>query len=1350
MRGTERNQKMKVQDWKGCRAQFWVKTAGKPGKGNRRHKKLQREKEALRVGLSRSPYVEIEIEDTCCRALVDSGADWSMLDYTALTPSEVEGLTESHMSGQGVSSEPISVVGEVWRDVKLGGLVIPKQRFVVIRNMVTSTILGADFWVRLGELTLDFKGGSLRVPKFNLEVRLFETDTQLEDSSSRLSPVHLSSDVTVPPHSEIVVEGLVNNGIFEGKQVLLEPKIDDESPTNVPFTVCRVRDGRLWVRIANISNKDVQLCQGEQVGNATDNVAVLARGKQNFSKKKGARYAESKIGEQLDPKQRQELLDLLDEFSEVFYDGGELPLVRVGVEHTIRVKDDTGPVAFNPRRVSREAEEELQKEVKSLEEMGIIQPSNSPWAAPVVCARRSDGSLRLAVDYRALNAVSLPATLHPIPRVDGLIDRLSEAKFFATLDAKCGYHQMPLKEGEEDITAFVVPFGQYEFCRGTPFGLKGAGYSFQRFMSVILGESNFTDAVCYLDDVLVWGPTWEVFMDRLKRVMKRIAKAGLALSPKKCCFGVEEVYYLGALIKNGKVCIGEQRTTQLVSIPRPMTLQELRSALGAFSYVQRWLPGLAEVNRPLYELMKSTGQGMKLKWTEQCEKAFCDLKQMVAEAVQLRIPVDGIPFTLVTDASDSGTGAMLSQKVEEDLIPVAFYHHALTQEEVKYNTTERELLAVVKACKKFRVYLTEAFDLITDHSALRWLNSLDAEDCRGRRARWIDFLQQFDMNVIHKKGKNPMMSMADYLSRVRYDGSVQATVAPLRMTEENRSSFMDDTVDIGELRKAQQSDQEIETWVKAVGSNWDGFKVQDRPQAHDRMILDDDGLLRVRYNGGRKTKKNPFGVRVRFRLVVPKTEQRKAMALCHDTPLAGHMGIKRTWKRAVETFWWQGMKQDIQQYVKDCEKCGVNKHTTKISKAPVQKTDVPAKVLDKIQVDFLGPFGVSTAHEYRYALQIQDVLSRYVRFVPTIRSDAETAAVTVFDEWVCILGFPLTVQSDQGRHFAGQVFKEMCRLNGMVHRMGSVGHAQSQGQVERQNQLMNQVRALCDNDINRWPEALARIQHAHNTSINEVTGVSPHEVMFAQRPNLPENTALMEAKEVRERTEKVSVVEGNNQSMGRNQLAREKLKSVLIDVCRENTITHQDKVFHNQEFKAIPYKVGSLVRMKLNTVQKNVLGGKKIAPKNTEPYVVVRVAEHCEWTYDLVKLAEKDNPSIKVKRRHFNELVPCYRSGGEDLKDPIDECYWITYLDRMGRDNRKPDESSAKTGPPVETEQETTLPESIPERRYPTRDRKPTNMLKMSWGNAKKYDEMSVGSRESSAESSSDMEELGVGGQNPQ
>ncbi len=392
-------------------------------------------------------------------------------------------------------------------------------------------------------------------------------------------------------------------------------------------------------------------------------------------------------------------------------------------------------MACRPRRLSQEEEREVKKEIDTLLEQGLIRRSNSPWASPVVCARRADGSLRLALDYRLVNAVSYPATLHPIPLIEDLLDRLAEARFFSVLDAKSGYHQMPLKAEDSEVTAFVTPWDHLEWTEGTPFGLKGAGYSFQRMMAVILGDSNFTEALCYMDDILVWGATWQEHMQRLNSVLGKVQASGLALSIRKCRFGVQEVHYLGSVIKEGMVSISEQRVQDLRALPTPTTVRELRRVLGAFSFVQRWLPGVAEVMKPLHGGVAGKPHS-KIVWTVEMNQAFNKLKKLVANASALKIPDYRKAFTLITDCSDVGAGAVLTQEDQSgSWIPVAYFHHTLSKAEQKCGVSDKELLAVVLAMKSFRVYLSRRFTLATDHNALRWLKSLNINDEKSRRGR---------------------------------------------------------------------------------------------------------------------------------------------------------------------------------------------------------------------------------------------------------------------------------------------------------------------------------------------------------------------------------------------------------------------------------------------------------------------------------------------------------------------------------------------------------------------------------------------------------------------------------------
>ena len=435
--------------------------------------------------------------------------------------------------------------------------------------------------------------------------------------------------------------------------------------------------------------------------------------------------------ERLDSRKQEEVDKLLTEFSDVFWKPGK---------HCTKLKPDARPLGMRPRRLSPKEREEVNKEITHLLGQGLITQSTSPWAAPIVVARRKNGQIRLAIDYRALNAQSFDQH-HPIPRIDDLIDRLGEAKYFSSLDLKSGYYQMPLREEDSDLTGFVTPDGQFQWTgRGTPFGLSGAPASFQRLMSGALGSLNWQVALCYLDDILVWGATWTEHMQRLRLVLQRLQEVGMLLNPEKCTFGVRRIEFLDHVIGEGMLSISDARREALINTPKPTTVTMQRKALGAFSYVQRWIPGMADIAKPLYDLLDKDGKKL-LKWTPETTAAFERLKKQVARPPALYLPDFTRRFVLVTDASTVGTGAMLAQldrfKPDGRLNPVAFFHHILSSSERNYSTTDRELLAIVLAVKKFRVYLAgKRFDLITDHRALSWINeSLDLNDVGGRRGR---------------------------------------------------------------------------------------------------------------------------------------------------------------------------------------------------------------------------------------------------------------------------------------------------------------------------------------------------------------------------------------------------------------------------------------------------------------------------------------------------------------------------------------------------------------------------------------------------------------------------------------
>ena len=615
----------------------------------------------------------------------------------------------------------------------------------------------------------------------------------------------------------------------------------------------------------------------------------------------------------LDPKKREELDDVLSEFSGVFWQSGDrLPSIKGKVQHCISLKPGSRPGAVRPKRLSPSERGEVKKEISYLLDQGLVKESTSAWAAPIVVARRKNGQIRLAIDYRELNAQSFDQH-HPISRIDDLIDRLGEAKYFSSLDLKSGYYQMPLREEDAELTGFVTPDGHFQWTgRGTPFGLSGAPATFQRLMSGVLGSLNWEVALCYLDDILVWGTTWAEHLQRLRKVLQRIREVGMLLNPEKCTFGVRQIEFLGHVIGDGMLSINEARREELLRTPLPTTVTMLRKALGAFSYVQRWIPGMADLGKPLYELLDKDGR-KELKWTPETRAAFERLKEQVVNPPppSLYLPDFSRPFVLVTDASGVGTGAMLAQRdqlqPQGPLKPIAFFHHTLSSAERNYSTTDRELLAIVLAVKKFRVYLAgNRFDLITDHRALAWINqSLDLNDVQGRRGRWLEFLQQYPFNPVHRAGKSPELAMADYLSRVGHGEQVAALrIASLAMYQaETDSAYrLFPMLSENDIREAQRTCPAVGKYLEAreAGKNMDkpsNNEARALWQARDRLTVLADGIVRYNNYKGRSTKDSPLGKNCQLLVVLPQSLRRRYLELVHDSPLGGHMGRDRTWDR---------------------------------------------------------------------------------------------------------------------------------------------------------------------------------------------------------------------------------------------------------------------------------------------------------------------------------------------------------------------------------------------------------------------------------------------------------------------
>ena len=416
------------------------------------------------------------------------------------------------------------------------------------------------------------------------------------------------------------------------------------------------------------------------------------------------------------------------------------------------------PIRTPPYRLAPAWRDQLRGEIRTLLEADIIKPSLSPWSSPMVPVKKPDGSVRLCIDYRKINQVTVPDP-YAIPLIEDLLDQLGEARFLSKLDLNKGFYQIPVSEKDQPKTAFCSPWGKYEFKR-MPFGLRNAPASFQRFMHVVLeGLEHATGS--YIDDIIVFSNSWEDHLIHLKQTLERLRKHKLTAKPAKCQWGASSLSYLGHIVGRGKVSVPESRVEAIRNFQKPKTKSDLRAFLGTIGYYRRFIQDYSAHAFPLTEATKNAAPN-NLVWNIIMIDAFQYLCNALSDVSVLFLPTLSDVFVLQTDASGHGVGGVLSVCRDGEELPVGYFSRKLKSPEKHYSATELECLAVVQAIDHFAAYLIgRPFTVETDHRALQYL--LSSRHLNSRLTRWALKLQSYSFNIRYRPGKSNQN--ADGLSR---------------------------------------------------------------------------------------------------------------------------------------------------------------------------------------------------------------------------------------------------------------------------------------------------------------------------------------------------------------------------------------------------------------------------------------------------------------------------------------------------------------------------------------------------------------------------------------------------------
>ena len=742
---------------------------------------------------------------------------------------------------------------------------------------------------------------------------------------------------------------------------------------------------------------------------------------------------------------------------------GQTQLVR----HHITLQPGISPIYVPAYRLPHSQRGLIEDCIDDMLAQNVIQPSISPWNSPLLLVPKPDGTWRPCVDYRKLNSVSVPDRF-PLPVLGDLLRSLGQNKVFTTLDLISGFWQIPLDEESRPLTAFSTPTGHWEYLV-MPFGLQGSPLTFSRLMSNLFRSIVGTEILVYLDDIIIMSPDISTHLIRLEHVLAKLSDANLKIKLSKCKFLQSRIKYLGHIVDERGISVDEQKTESIMNYPVPRTIAELRSFLGLAGFYRSFVQGFSKVAAPLTSLLK---KDVPFLWEETQQTAFDMLKSNLVNAPILRFPDYAKPFTVATDASYSGLGAVLLQDYMGKQHPVAYASRTLTNAERNYSVTELEGLAVVWSLKHFRDFIYGyPVTVATDHRPLVGL--FTNKTPTGKFARWYLTVQEFKPLFKFVPGKYNVL--ADALSR----NVALATMYP--------------TMDVQKVQQEQRNDPVWSQVISYLQGNVQNFAVKLTVPVRELFLR--DGILYRRATLG-------VPARSVSQLVVPTALVPDILVLIHNTPQVGHPGKDHTLKQARLHYFWPRMAKEIADYIDRCSVCNANKGVTEAPQ-PILQYPTSTQPWERVSMDVLSGLA-TTPRNNKNLLVIIDAFTRYCELVPIPDKSAPTIALAFKQRVLDRHNTPKVLITDNGTEFCNALMNELCRLYKIQKCTISTYHPASNGLAERLNRkILNTLRSNVNFDHDNWDDCMMDVQSAINCSYHQSIGDTPHFALYGYDKRFP-------------------------------------------------------------------------------------------------------------------------------------------------------------------------------------------------------------------------------------------------------
>ncbi|UYV61064.1 hypothetical protein LAZ67_1003288, partial [Cordylochernes scorpioides] len=756
------------------------------------------------------------------------------------------------------------------------------------------------------------------------------------------------------------------------------------------------------------------------------------------------------VNHSLTSKERQEILDVVNEYRDYFALGMEELGCTDVTKMDIKEVDGSKPVCLRPYKTTASEREAIREIVREWKDNGIVTETRSPYASPVLLVRKKTGDHRLVVDYRRLNIQTVKDKF-PLPRIDDLLEGLRNAKFFTTLDLAHGYLQIPLTDKAKLKTAFITPDDTGQFERMI-FGLANAPAEFQRLMHTVLGPLLNKKAFCYLDDVIIPAKDWREMIERLREVLERIRSAKLTLKPSKCEFGRREIEFLGYVISTGGLEPGPRKIKAIEEFPEPKNVHDIRRFLGLTNFFRRFVKDFARKAEPLSRLTK---KGSQFEWKEEQRRSFGGLRKDLVEYPVLAHYNPELKTEVHCDASAEGLAGMVLQMDEDGKWRLVYcVSKKTTEAEKMYHSSKLELMAIVWTLDRLRQFLVGIkFTVVTDCQALVYMNA--KKTTNPQIARWYNLIQEYDFEIRHKPGEK--MAHVDRMSRAPVDDPRDTME---EIVEKNLEVCLTITLE-EQILMIQHSDPELRDLIQIF-----------RKDPCDRTVGEQNRINDYSYKGGRLFRMVKNGEEERALYVIPK-------------------------RIVLVSF---NVKRYVRRHVAMCLECLFNKVPGGKQQGFLHPIKSGKRPFSIVHMDHVGPFVRSTKGNQEL-LVIVDNLTRFVRLSP-VRNTSTQNVLKVMKSFVNDFGLPDKIISDRGSCFTSRQFEEFCRGNGIHHTLNSTKHPQGNGMVERVNRTVLSTIATSIEDPRRkdWDLKIKEVERDLNNAVNKTTNKTPFETLHGYSP----------------------------------------------------------------------------------------------------------------------------------------------------------------------------------------------------------------------------------------------------------